>query len=128
MPIREHHPDSDAPDGMRDLPVTHVYEHPDGHGLGEHHADPGDDPLHERPAIPGQVLEQMLPEFRVSMADLDLPRGAELAHVATDEDSGNLIFAWTDKQGNPRRTSFTPEQAGQFLTAQGAAETEGKAS
>jgi len=115
MAIREYHPDGDL-----DHPVTHVYEHPDGCGLGHHHAEPGDDPLYERPAIPGMVLEHMLPEFRVTMADLDLPHGTELAHVATDEDSGSLIFAWTDGQGNPRRTSFTPEQARQFLTEQDA--------
>jgi hypothetical protein len=116
MGIREYHPDGDL-----DHPVTHVYEHPDGHDLGHHHAGPGDPPLHERPATPGQVLEHMLPEHRVTMADLDLQHGAELSHVDTDEETGNLIFAWTDSQGNPRRTSFTPDQAAALLTPQGTA-------
>jgi hypothetical protein len=121
MAITEPHPD-----GERSLPVTHTYEHPDGLGLGEHHASPDEAPLSERPATPGQALEQMLPEFRVTMADLDLPHGAELAHVDTDSERGLEIFAWVDKYGNPRRTSFTPEQAQQFLTAQ-ATTTEGQA-
>jgi hypothetical protein len=113
MGIREYHPDGDL-----DHPVTHVYEHPDSLGLGQHHADPDEDPLHERPAIPGMVLEHMLPEFRVTMADLDLQHGTKLAHVATDKENGLEIFAWTDKLGNQRRTSFTPEQAAGFLTPQ----------
>lgn len=120
MGIREYHPEGDL-----DHQVTHVYSHPDGHGLGRHHVGPDDPPLVTRPATPGTVLEHLMPEYRVSMEDLDIQDGTELAHVDTDPDSGHLIFAWEDSQGSQRRTSFTPEQAAEFLTAQD--DTEGQA-
>lgn len=100
----------------RTLPVTHVYRHPQGHGLGRHHA--GAD-LSARPATPGVPLAHLLPEHRVTMADLDMADGQELAHVGADPDSGRLIFAWVDKCGTQRRTSLTPDQAAGFTVAPG---------
>jgi hypothetical protein len=125
MGVTEPHPEGD-----RDLPVTHTYNHPDGAGFGEHHASPDERALDDRLAHPNTPPDW--PRSTLTMTDLDLAPGTELSHVATDEDTGNLIFAWTDKQGDHRRTAFTPQQAGRFLTGAAgdtsATGTEGKTS
>lgn len=95
-------PDNDEPQAP-----THVYDHPEGHGLGEHHTDHAvDGPLELRPAEPGVPLEHLLPEHRITMADLDLQHGAEVTVTGHDEDRDLVIFEWADKYGHPRRTSL----------------------
>jgi hypothetical protein len=102
---------------------THVYSHPAGTGLGQHHAA-GD--LAARPAQPPEAAAglraamEMLdptPEQRAkmeehlsaTMADLDMPDGTPVEHAGTAEDSGHELVAWTDRLGNARVTSVTPE-------------------
>lgn len=111
------------------MPTTHVYEHPEGLGLGQHHA--GVD-LASRPAQPPEAaaalraaLEAMepTPEQRAkmdtllgqTMADLDMPHGTGVAFVATDEGSGHHIVSWTDRSGTVRYTSVSPELFAQFF-------------
>lgn len=93
------------------LPPTHVYAHPESTGLGQHHA-PGD--LSTRPADPGVPLAHMMPEHRVSMADLDLQHGTEVAVIKTGED-GQVIFGWTDSQGTQRRTAYPQDVFDEFF-------------
>lgn len=95
----------------RELPVTHRYRHPAAYGLGQHHAD-GD--LAVRSAIPGVELEDLMPEARISMADLDMPDGCGLSEVGTDG-AGATIFAWVDRQGTQRRTALAPTVIAQFV-------------
>jgi hypothetical protein len=71
--------------------TSHVYAHPEGKGLGEHHAGE-----HGR-------------ELPAEMRDLDLPPGTEADHIATDEDTGAVILAWTDRTGTPRNSAVSPE-------------------
>jgi hypothetical protein len=77
------------------MPATHVYDHPESLGFGEHHA-----------AAAGR-------ELPAEMRDLDMPHGTEVEHIATDEDTGALIIAWTDRSGVPRNTAVHPD----FFTA-----------
>ena len=101
----------------------YTYTHPEGKGLGEHHAGGG---LGDRPAQPPEAtaamtatLEAMRPTpeqratmealLSATMADLDMASGTRVEHVATDEDTGHLIVAWTDATGGARRTSVAPE-------------------
>lgn len=104
-------PENDEAAGQP-LPPTHVYVHPESTALGQHHA-PGE--LSTRPADPGVPLEHLLPEHRVSMADLDLQHGTEVAHEGSDSERGLEIVSWTDSQGTPRRTTVTPEQFSEFF-------------
>jgi hypothetical protein len=101
------------------LPRSYVYEHPAEAGLGEHWASPDHPPLEERPAnsfgAVGAPARGPLPG-EVTMADLDMPHGTVVT-VATDDDGNEVrdgdrdleIVEWTDRQGNPRRTSVHPE-------------------
>lgn len=114
MTIKQPHPEGD-----RDLPVTHVYRHPEGKGLAAHHVGDDEKPLADRLAHPGAPPDWA--RSSLTMHDLDLHHGTELSHVATDEDTGLLIFAWRDKQGDYRMTSLTPELADEFLEAPDAA-------
>jgi hypothetical protein len=109
-------PENEAAEGQP-LPPTHVYAHPESTGLGQHHA-PGD--LSTRPADPGVPLEHLMPEHRVSMADLDLQHGTEVAVVGTDESNGHTIFEWTDSQGTRRRTAYPPDVFAEFFVEAGA--------
>lgn len=77
------------------MPATHRYVHPEGKGLGEHHA-------HEA----GR-------EHPAEMRDLDMPSGTQVEHVATDAERGLEVVAWTDLSGDARRTSVGPA----FFTA-----------
>lgn len=72
------------------MPSTHVYSHPEGKGIGEHHAEAS-----------GRDLP-------AEMRDLDMPDGTEVEHVATDEDTGALIVAWADRSGIVRHTAIQP--------------------
>jgi hypothetical protein len=111
------------------MPATHVYSHPEGLGLGQHHA--GDADLSARPAQPPEAaaglraaLEAMdpTPEQRAkmeamlgqTMADLDMHDGTEVEYTGDDE-AGNHIVAWTDSAGTPRNTSLTPQLFAQFF-------------
>jgi hypothetical protein len=104
------------------MPAKYVYDHPEGTGLGQHHAT-GD--LASRPAQPPEATAAIratldaidpTPEQRArmdahlgaSMADLDMAHGTEVEHVETTED-GTVIVSWTDQLGNARATSVTPE-------------------
>lgn len=73
------------------MPTTHAYTHPDGKGLGQHHAEAAG---REHPA---------------EMRDLDMPHGTQVEHLATDEDTGALIVAWTDSGGTARTTAVQPD-------------------
>lgn len=102
---------------------THVYRHPEGTGFGQHHAT-GD--LAARPAQPPEAAAalraamEMLnptPEQRATMethlsatmADLDMPDGTGVDHAGRDEEQNLELVTWTDKLGNARTTSITPE-------------------
>jgi hypothetical protein len=73
------------------MPAKYVYDHPEGKGFGQHHAEAS-----------GR-------ELPAEMRDLDLPHGAQVEHVGTDEERGLEIIAWTDLSGDDRRTSVSPE-------------------
>lgn len=105
------------------MPATHVYEHPEGLGLGQHHA--GED-LSGRPAQPPgaaaglrAAMEAMdpTPEQRAkmethlsaTMADLDMAHGTEVVYEGRDEARDLEIVTWTDRHGDERRTTIAPE-------------------
>lgn len=105
------------------MPVTHVYQHPEGLGLGQHHA--GDEDLASRPAQPPEAAAGLraamealdpTPEQRAkmethlsaTMADLDMPHGTEVEHLGRDEDRGLELIGWTDRSGTARTTSVEP--------------------
>jgi hypothetical protein len=80
----------------------YAYSHPEGKGVGEHHAD-----AHGR-------------ELPAEMRDLDMAHGTEAEHVATDQDTGALILAWKDRTGVARNSAVSPEFfAAHFTPAEG---------
>lgn len=79
----------------------YLYSHPDGHGVGRHHA--------------GR-------ELSAEMRDLDLSHGTEVERVATDEDTAALILAWKDRTGVARNSAVSPEFFAAHFTALDAAE------
>lgn len=111
----------------------YIYKHPDGKGLGEHHA--GD--LSGRPSIPigappgwAEGLKDQLgflgltPEQEAeldkhagrTMADLDLHDGTGV-ELLEDDASGLKRVAWTDQHGDARITSVEPGLFAEFFTA-----------
>jgi hypothetical protein len=72
------------------MPASYRYDHPESLGLGEHHA-----------AGHGR-------ELPAEMRDLDMPHGTVAEHAGTDEATGAVILAWTDKSGTPRNTAVQP--------------------
>jgi hypothetical protein len=105
----------------------YVYDHPEQLGLGQHHADSD---LKERPAevmglVPDSVLDMLdaTDEQRakvstlrnLTMHDLDMHHGTEVTYAGRDDDRDLEMVEWTDKVGNPRRTSVTLEQFNQFF-------------
>ena len=113
----------------------YTYQHPDGKGLGAHHADPADPPLHERLAQPETTRNTMRGALGLispteeqqatvdeylgrSMHDLDMPHGTVTELDSTDEESGVHRLTWTDRHGNPRATSVTPELLAEMFTSQ----------
>lgn len=111
--------------------TTHVYHHPDGSGLGEHHALPGHPPLAERPAQPPEAAAAYRSAISVisptdeqraemeaflsrSMADLDLPDGTAVTAAETAE-NGHVLVDWTDQHGDARRTAVSPEDFAEFF-------------
>jgi hypothetical protein len=72
------------------MPVKYVYDHPEGKGFGEHHAT------------------ELGRELPAEMRDLDLPHGTVVEHAGTDDDTGAVIVAWTDKTGITRHTAIEP--------------------
>lgn len=90
------------------MPPTHVYTHPAGKGFGQHHA------------------EESGREHPAEMRDLDMAHGTQVEHVATDEDRGLEVVAWTDMSGHDRRTSVEPEFfASYFVEAHAVADPAG---
>jgi hypothetical protein len=85
------------------MTTRYTYAHPAGKGLGQHHAEAAG---REHPA---------------EMRDLDMPSGTGVEHADTDEDTGALIVAWTDRGGVARRSAVDPG----FFTAHFTATTEG---
>jgi hypothetical protein len=80
---------------------THAYRHPAGKGFGQHHSE-----AHGR-------------ELPAEMRDLDMASGTPVEHIATDEDTGALIVAWTDSSGIQRHTAVDAAFfAENFTTAQ----------
>ncbi len=69
---------------------SYTYSHPEGKGLGQHHA------------------EAASRELPAEMRDLDMPSGTAVEHVATDEATGAVIVSWTDKGGVLRHSSVAP--------------------
>ena len=56
------------------------------------------------------------------MRDLDLPHGTLVEHVGTDDETGAVIVAWTDKSGVLRNTAVQPDfLAAHFTEVQGEA-------
>ena len=70
--------------------MTHIFAHPEGLGFGEHHA-----------AEAGR-------ELPAEMRDLDLPSGTEVEVAGTDDATGAVIVAWTDRGGVLRHTAVQP--------------------
>jgi hypothetical protein len=101
-----------TPDDAAVPAPTHVYRHPDGYGLGRHHA--GQD-LSGRPSVPGIPLDDLMPDARVSMHDLDLQHGTAVTLAEFDGERGLHLVGWTDAMGTPRRTSITPEDLAAFF-------------
>lgn len=71
--------------------MSHTFNHPEGKGLGEHHA-----------AEAGR-------ELPAEMRDLDMPSGTHVEIAGTDEATGAVIVAWTDRGGVLRHTAIQPE-------------------
>jgi hypothetical protein len=84
------------------MPSAYTYSH--DKGLGDHHA--------------GAAGRELPAEMR----DLDMPPGTQVEHVATDDATGALILAWTDKSSVLRHTAVTPEFFSGHFTAQNGAE------
>jgi hypothetical protein len=80
----------------------YTYDHPEGKGLGEHHA--------------GTAGRELPAEMR----DLDMPSGTQVEHAGTDDANGYLIVAWTDMSGHPRRTAVEPGFAAAHFKQEGA--------
>lgn len=111
------------------------YDHPDGVGLGQHHA-PHD--LAARPAQPPEAAAALRQAAAVmsptgkqaaaleaflsrTMADLDMPPGTivtlavnddpdspDRGKPVRDDDNDLEIVEWADAHGDPRRTTVTP--------------------
>lgn len=79
--------------------TRYAYSHPEGKGLGQHHA------------------ESAGRELPAEMRDLDMPHGAQVEHAGTDEDTGAVIVAWTDKTGIVRHTAVHPDFLAAHFTA-----------
>jgi hypothetical protein len=111
---------------------THVYNHPEQAGFGQHHA-PHD--LSERPAQPPEAAAGMRAVMTAAgldaeqeakmeaflartMADLDMAHGTPVEHLGTDTELNLELVEWTDKHGDPRITSVTPEFFASHFTAQ----------
>jgi|SRR6516162_3564225 hypothetical protein len=103
--------------------AKYKYNHPEGIGVGQHHAD-GD--LATRDAQPPEVAASLRAALEVvsptdeqrgqldaflsrSMHDLDLHDGTEVDLEDDLDENGNKVAVWTDAHGDERRTSFTPE-------------------
>lgn len=101
---------------------TYVYRHPQGAGLGQHHA--GDRNLRHVLSQPPQARSVMHAALATAgphrsereglqallmrtMHDLDLPDGAVVEHAGEDT-QGRPVIEWADQHGNPRRTSVDP--------------------
>jgi hypothetical protein len=112
--------------------MTHVYRHPDSKGLGAHHTGPEAPPLDVRPAQPAEAAaayraavesvgptdeqrEKLEAFLSRSMADLDMPHDAQV-EVAETAENGHVLVDWTDKHGDARRTSISPEDFAAFFT------------
>lgn len=65
-------------------PMTHVYEHPDELGLGQHFAG-----KNER-------------------IDLDMDPGTEVRRIGEDSERELVLVAWQDRYGSDRITSIEP--------------------
>lgn len=70
---------------------TYRYAHPEGKGLGQHHA------------------ESAGRELPAEMRDLDMAHGTGVEHAGTDDGTGAVIVAWTDRTGITRHTAVAPE-------------------
>lgn len=105
--------------------TKYAYRHPNELGFGEHHSDDGVD-LSTRPAQPPEVASAMTNALAMidpteeqqaklnaflgrSMADLDMPHDTEVELVGHDDDRNLEIVEWTDRHGDPRRTSIEPD-------------------
>lgn len=112
---------------------VYTYRHPNGLGLGDHHSGPDVD-LAARPAEPlgvsalraaavamGATPDQLahLDAFEArTMADLDMEDGTsvELLEVAGN---GWHVVAWTDRHGDGRCTSISPDDFARYFTVEG---------
>jgi hypothetical protein len=102
--------------------TRYVYEHPMELGLGQHHADEhlgnrlaepiGGDALRAVADVMNPTDEQRaeLDAFLSrTMEDLDMAHGTEVEHTGRDEGRNLEIVEWSDKHGDPRRTSIEPD-------------------
>lgn len=98
--------------------VTHIYHHPDAHGLGRHHAG---QELSSRRANP-ELHDEWAIRLGLArtMDDLDLAHDTRVAHICTDVERNLELVEWTDSAGTTRRTSVTPEQFHEFFVPLGA--------
>lgn len=98
--------------------ATYIFEHPAEAGFGEHHADPGGPPLEERSAVrhgAAGAPQHPAQDGELTMAGLDMHHGTTVELHGQDEDSGLVLVDWTDKFGNPRRTSIDPDFFGEHF-------------
>ena len=83
--------------------MSYTFDHPEGKGFGEHHATEA-----------GR-------ELPAEMRDLDMPSGTVVEHVGTDEATGAVIVAWTDRGGVLRHTAVHPDFFDAHFTEDGGA-------
>lgn len=102
--------------------TTWVYRHPEGTGLGQHHAPRNLGHVFAHPPEARAVMHAAVtsagphrterPEIEAllvrTMADLDLADGTTVT-CAGDDGQGRPVVEWADLHGNPRRTSVDPE-------------------
>jgi hypothetical protein len=54
--------------------------------------------------------ERIMAEIDSSMEELDLHPGTEVEVVGFEDERDLVIVSWTDRQGNPRRTTVSPDE------------------
>jgi|SRR5215469_14509709 len=88
------------------------YEHPEGKGLGEHHAGRGDLALSRRSAAWQGVVGQgnvEAAEGETSMRDLDMSSGTLVELLEYDGERNLYRVGWIDGLDTERITSIEPD-------------------
>lgn len=95
------------------MPTTHVYRHPEGKGLGRHHADAEGRERFDAEAAASRGLTteeiEIIAAEHDRHAKLDLAHGTEIEFDYVHPDTGLYHVTWTDFFGTSRMTSIDPE-------------------